>query len=115
MTIGELLDTLSFLPDNMYIQNINLKEFGSDRGDYIDFYVGHYRTGNSHNTVKEFKEFLRDRVIGKEFRGYKGGEFLMDEDSEIRLGCYGESGDHLDGVLVNENGANLKVQRTLHY
>jgi len=115
MTIGELLDTLSFLPNDIYIQNINLKEHGSDRGNYVDFYIGHYSSENPHNTVKEFRDFLKDNVIGKEFHGYKGEEFLMDEDSEIRLGWYGDSGEHLDGVVVNENGANLKIQRTLYY
>lgn len=114
MTIGDLLDALSFLNDNVYILNINLKEHGSDRGDYCDFFVGHYEKGD-HYTVGEFKEFLRNRVIGREFHGYKGGEFLMDENSTIRLGWYGDSGDHLDGILVDETGATLKVQKVLYY
>ena len=40
MTIKELLISLELVNDNTIIKNITLDDFGSDRGDYNDFYIG---------------------------------------------------------------------------
>ena len=37
-------------------------------------------------------------ALGSTFSGYKGGEFLMDEFSECRIGEYGKSGEDITPI-----------------
>ena len=113
MWIGKLLEILELVDENSVIKNITLNDHGSDRGDYNDFYIGEFENGK--HTVKNLKDLLKYNVIGKTFIGYKGGDFTMDEDTRITLGGYGYSGQDIEGILINENGVSLKVQKILYY
>lgn len=100
MTIQELIDELWLLKDDAVVKNVDLRDYGSDRGDYSCFYIGHGE-GNA-PTVGELIEFLY-LVDGQTFTGYKGGDFLMTLDTPIRLGMYGCSGYDIEGVFINDN------------
>lgn len=53
-------------------------------------------------TVTKFLKMLKD-TIGKEFTGYKGGEYIMEEDTPIWVANYGNSGNTaVVDVLDNE-------------
>ena len=67
-------------------------EFASYRGNYfhlgIDFNKHSERLLTKPKTVGEFLTQCRE-CIGKVFEGYKGGEYLMDENSEVYVAEYG--------------------------
>lgn len=108
MTIIELLKSLEVLNEYIVIKNINLNDFGSERGDYTDFYIG--RCDDGRYTVKDLKEFLINNVINKTFRGYRVYEY-----SNIHLGCYGYSGNHIDGIFIDADKVILKERKCLYY
>jgi hypothetical protein len=116
MTINGLIKILKTLPALSKISNIDIKDFGSDRGNYYDFYIGY---GSEDVAVLDLIALL-ERCIGQEFEGYKGGDFLMQEDTAIKLSSYGNSGDDIDGILIscdyNDNVVIiLKPTRILRY
>ena len=41
-----------------------------------------------------------EESLGKVFEGYKGGDFKMDEWTEVWLAAYGSCGDQLSGLLL---------------
>lgn len=99
MNIGNFLRCLKTFSDDVIIENADISEFGSDRGDYRDFYI---RDGNNcRTTVREIIDLIENEVIGEYFIGYKGGEFTMDESSQIKLGNYGCCGNEIDGFVVS--------------
>lgn len=101
MTIRELIEELNLFKDEAVIKNIDLRDYGSDRGDYSCFYIG-LNDVNKH-TVGELRDFLYG-VDGQTFTGYKGGDFLMTLDTPIRLGMYGCCGYDIEGMFINEVG-----------
>lgn len=101
MTIRELIEELNLFEDEAIIKNIDLSDYGSDRGDYSCFYIGHSNT-NKH-TVGELRDFLYG-IDGQTFNGYKGGEFTMTLDTPIRLGMYRCCGYDIEGMFINEDG-----------
>ena len=114
MTINELLKALNYIDENSTLNNINLNDYGSDRGNYSDFYIGESVVTMGY-TVKDLKDFLVNNVIGKTFCGYKGGKFLMDENTDIVLSSYSCCGFPIDGILVQENGVIIKPLKILYY
>jgi hypothetical protein len=118
MTIGEFIKVLEALPKGMIISNVNLSDYGSDRGDYYNFYLG--ESTNKETNVREIIELLKTKVIGKTFTGYKGGDFVMNENTLIKLGAYSCCGSDIDGVLVEYDYtrgavAKVKAQQVLYY
>lgn len=117
MYIIEFLEILKSIPENTIIRNVDLKDYGSDRGNYEDFYLG--EGINQTTTAKDIIAFIEIGVLGREFTGYKGGKFLMEEYSEIRLGTHGMSGYHIDGILfeydIDRVVANVKPIRHMTY
>lgn len=101
MTIGEFLECLKTLPPKLEVSNVNLEDYGSDRGDYYEFYIG--EGCNSVCVVKDIIDLIENKVLNKTFTGYKGGDFTMDENSEIRLGMYGCSGSEIGGILLTHD------------
>lgn len=114
MIIMELLDSLNYLSDDTIIKNIKL-DGSSDRGNYEDFCLQEQESELGTITVKELKDFLINNVIGKTFKGYKGGDFGMDKYSTITLGYPDCGGRNVDGILINSIGVKIKVQKTLYY
>lgn len=39
-------------------------------------------------------------ALGKTFTGYKGGEFLMDEDTDCWIAEYGHTGEYIGDLLL---------------
>ena len=100
MTIEQLIGCLEAFPKDTIIANVGLDDYGSDRGDYYDFYIGEdYGKNKKNYTVGEIIDVLNDS-IDKIFQGYKGGDFTMYSDTEVKLGSYGMCGSEIDGVIV---------------
>lgn len=93
-------DTKIRISDGRYI----LYEFGSDRGDYYDMYIGssESRSERTIETVSEFKKLLNKALDTKVMTGYKGGEFVINDTTRVTIGAYGCCGDYISDVrLIN--------------
>lgn len=64
---------------------------GSWRGSYDELALN-YQTDGSPMLVSDFLKMLKS-CIGKEFTGYKGGEFKMHKGTPIWVANYGNSGN----------------------
>lgn len=113
MTIEDLLTTLSYLPKDGIIKNIDLEESTSDRGDYYHFCL--YESQNSNVRAKELSDFINNEVINHSFNGYKGGDFEMHLNTTITYGCPDCGGYNIDGLLIDEEGITIKKQKCLYY
>jgi len=60
------------------------------RGDYSELALN-YQSDGERMDVGEFLQMLKD-AIGKEYTGYKGGEFAMGKHTPIWVANYGNSG-----------------------
>jgi len=72
------------------------------RGIYAELAVGYKIAAPSEQlTVKDFLEVLRG-ANGETFQGYKGGDFTMDEYTEVHVDNYGEYTDtHIVGIALS--------------
>jgi len=109
MTIGELIDELNKYNDDDVVLNVDIEDYGSDRGDYQDFYVGVADDGEGNCTVGSLVSLLW-KVQGESFTGYKGGEFLMDSDTVIRHNNYRCVGEQIIGVERCDEGVYLDTK-----
>lgn len=96
MTIGELLERFNELDDEMLIEE--LSDPHSYRGYYSDLAL---EPGPGKVTVRELKDSISE-VLGTELCGYKGGDFLMAEDTPVWAANYGCCGQKL--IAVNDDG-----------
>ena len=92
MTLGSLIRILETCPNkefNVYFDfgNFSPDQVESYRGFYDQLAIG-FSEGNT--KVSELLFWLKD-AVGGIFTGYKGGEFLMDEDTKMWVANYGES------------------------
>jgi hypothetical protein len=60
------------------------------RGIYAELAIGFSSEGNI--KVIDFYNMLKE-AIGKEFTGYKGGEFIMGKATPVWVANYGNSGN----------------------
>ena len=104
MTIKEFLETLRNLPEYVMIKGVNVSNSGSDRGDYYNFCLG---KGSNEVSVKDLIKYIKSNVINKEFIGYKGGTFIMHEDTTITYGYSDYGGYEIDGILIDNEGAKI--------
>lgn len=93
MKIGQLLEKLAMYPDKTVIKGVSLSDYGSERGSYDRCYIGLYK--ESECTVGELKRLILNKIVGKTFYGYKGGEFTMHSHTPILLSRYGSVGEHI--------------------
>lgn len=113
MTLGKLIEMLSRYPDDMvcmfdFCQFIP-KGLDSYRGYYEDLAIGYSETGER-MPVKDLIAMLKD-AIWKTFEGYKGGDFIMNESTEVLVSSYG-SADRtkitgmysVDDILILQTG-----------
>ncbi len=116
MTLGRLIQALEKLMDK---QKKIKEKYGHEAyiifdfcGFYptgIDSWRGHYSelaleyySNDSKTHLTEFLQMLKD-AVGKTFQGYKGGDFVMDEDTPIWVDNYGESHNTaVVGILDND-------------
>ncbi len=62
----------------------------SYRGYYSDLAIEFSNGSDSDCTVGELAKVL-DNAIGETYEGYKGGEYIMNEDTKVWVSNYGES------------------------
>ncbi|GAA0586439.1 hypothetical protein ACFQH5_20415 [Halomonas salifodinae] len=86
MTLGEMIEHLSDLPDGAKISTIG--EPHSYRGYYSDLA---FEGGSGEMSAKDALAMCNE-ALGKEFTGYKGGEFLMEEDTPVWVASRGGCG-----------------------
>ena len=95
-TIGKLLNSL-----DKYDKKTKMVGCSSDgdcyRGYYSDFALEPGKT-----TVGDLRNYLKKKVIGKTFYGYKGGDYLMDEDTPIHVASYSDVGRQIVGVYEKD-------------
>lgn len=90
LNIGEIIEKLSHLNDDDVIRfdfgyAYPSMTFNSYRGYYEDVAIG-FNIGNNwqgtDTIVKEFKEFMQS-LIGAEWTGYKGGDFIGHKETSV--------------------------------
>lgn len=96
MTLGKMIGRLAELPAGLMMDGLCYPH--SYRGYYCD--LAFERCGFQ-RTVADNLTMLKD-CVGKEFEGYKGGDFRMNEDTPVWFASYGTCGVRI--MLVNDNG-----------
>lgn len=110
MILGDILQELKEndvnmpirISDGTYVRD----EFGSDRGDYHNMYVGYNMRQEDENTIKtvgEMVNLLERAKIQGTMIGYKGGDYDIDDWTTVTVGIYGLSGDEVYDTTV-KNG-----------
>lgn len=93
MTLGELIDTLKRKdPDAvMTFDFVHFRPRGihSYRGYYEDLAIG-YESGGECKVGQLLPKLIE--ACGKDFMGYKGGEFMMHRDTVVWVANYNETG-----------------------
>lgn len=83
--------------------------FESWRGSYCELSM-QFSDKNQNITTEKLLE-MAEFINGKYLNGYKGGDFLMDEETPIHMANYGESGNiKLIGLEVKDNKLILKTR-----
>lgn len=104
LTLGELIEKIETIVKKGYkchdgseptvrydFEYLFPTEIDSWRGSYAELALN-YETSGEELTVSKFLEILK-AAVGKTFTGYKGGDFLMDENTPIWVANYGNSGN----------------------
>lgn len=94
MTLGELIDTLK-AADQGVVCKMGFSRPHSYRGYYDQ--LAFEPTDNA-----KVSEMLKcaEESLGKEFTGYKGGEYTMDKHTDVWLAHYGNSGEMLSPLAI---------------
>lgn len=119
LTVNELINALKLFPEEMEVYYdfcgfMPTLDFRSYRGIYEDLAMGYIKEKDGYRakalTVKCLRQGL-DQVIGREFTGYKGGDFIMEGHTKVWVSGYGES-DNTAIVGVNCYGSYQIVLET---
>jgi hypothetical protein len=97
MTLGKLIKTLEGFDPNSPV--IGLYSPHSYRGYYSDLAFEELVGGS--RPAWELLEECKS-ILGKTFEGYKGGEFVMDENTPVWIAYYGSTGEKL--ISIHEDG-----------
>ena len=103
LSLGELRDILLGLPGDaeLTIDGRGLGAVGSYRGFYDHVALS---TGAEVGTVRDAVKAV-SRAIGATFYGYKGGEYLMTEETPVWVSEYGEASErYVTGVMALPGG-----------
>lgn len=112
LTLGELLDELIYHDDDEEL-NVELTgEFGSYRGYYDQVFIGYRRKGRNYSTVEELKGLIHEALGEEVMYGRKGGEFPVDEQTEV---CFAQDERSVVGLYVKKitdgfDGLKLEVE-----
>lgn len=83
--------------------------FSSYRGYYNRLAIEYENTGSM--TVKEFLKRAKN-IVGRTFEGYKGGNYLMDEETPIYVSNYGEAeGLKVIDIKKKKNNVTIVTRR----
>ena len=93
-TLGKLINVLeetnpSFSVVFDFDKTLSPGSFMSYRGYYVDLAID---TSHLKKTVREFLEQAKN-CMGREFYGYKGGDYLMGEKTPLWVSEYGEASE----------------------
>lgn len=94
MTLGKLIETLEAMPEGAQVAN--LRNPHSYRGYYEDLAL------EPSEGLRPAEELLAEcrAAMGKAFHGYKGGRYIMGEDTPVWVSGYGDvSGLRLMAVI----------------
>ena len=91
MTLGKLIERLKELDQDM--EMMALDSAHSYRGYYADLA---FEEGSKQNKQK-VSDVLKvvSSCLGETFEGYKGGDFIMDEDAPVWIARYGSCGTRI--------------------
>lgn len=81
--------------------------------DYHDW-IGEYHKPEKQLTVVEFVDLLKS-TIGKQFTGYKGGEFTMGKNTPVWVANYSNTGNTAIVDVVDEEYEVILVTKYLPY
>lgn len=112
LTLGELLDELSYHDDDKEL-NVELTgEWGSYRGYYDQLFIGYNRGGKSYSNVKLLKFIIEEALDEGMMYGYKGGEFSVGYDTEVcfALDHRSVSGLYVKSLTESFDGLKLEVE-----
>ena len=93
MTLGQLIERLNHLHPSV---TLCIGYPHSYRGYYSDLAF-------EQSEVRTVDEILKEveGCLGKEFTGYKGGEYTMDESTPVWIAEYGSAGVRLMAIGLN--------------
>lgn len=94
MTLGELINFLKEKDKNKVVP-LGFHNPHSYRGYYVC--LAFEPTTNI--TIGKMLE-IAEEALGKTFQGYKGGDFLMEEFSDVYISAYGNCGEPLSLMLM---------------
>ena len=106
MRLGELIKAMELVPAG----NDVVFDFNHHVPGEIDSYCGYYEQlaiAPAKGTPPKAKDFLASlkECVGKTFTGYRGGEYLMDEDTPTWVADYGNtSSTKISGVHISRWG-----------
>lgn len=101
LTLGEFISELEKHPPETPI--INIGEPHSYRGYYSDLA---FEKREGVRSVGELLEELKNECLNHTFEGYKGGDFIMNEDAPLWIADYGSTGDKMIEIT---NGDILSI------
>lgn len=106
MTIADVIETLQELKNDHKIKCVaGIKDCGgSYRGYYHNFAVVPTDDVTDRFLIDEVINFFK-QVVGTSYSGYKGGEYVMYEDTLVNVAYYGESGPMLVGFRIEGDTA----------
>lgn len=108
MTLGSLIIRLYELPADMSIQSlINPHSY---RGYYSD--LAFEFESDKTQVVCEFLLACKN-IIGKEFQGYKGGDYLMSYYTPVWIADYGNTGERL--MTITDDGKIITAPENNQY
>jgi hypothetical protein len=98
LTLGEMISKLDAIeqrneePEVVYdFGYLFPTEIDSWRGSYDELALN-YKSEGEKMKLSEFLSMLKN-AVGKEYTGYKGGEFIMTENTPVWVSNYGEACD----------------------
>jgi len=83
ITLGAFINLLKSADPEKYV-SYSLGDLHSFRGEPLHLAIYH----SNGATVKEMLDHAKE-ALGKTFQGYKGGEYVMHENTEIHFAHYG--------------------------
>ena len=105
LTLGGLIEALEALPPRVPV--LAIEEPHSYRGYYSDLA---FELGEDPMLREEAIDMCRS-AMGKVFEGYKGGDYLMGENTPLWLANYGQEGLRI--MKLNENGTVETAEEVL--
>lgn len=120
LSLGELIAKLEAVRDKTQHLTFDfcvlpIAGLDSWRGDYAELAVGYNDYNRVGLTVEQFLGKCKE-AVGKDFEGYKGGTYQMDESTPIWAANWGDSSDTgVVDVRVTKYGNVQLVTDDCHY